>query len=71
MLRRTAPPETMEANAAKVRVLAFIWNVLNALWLGYLIMRRETTDMMQIGEMALAIITLGALLFFALGNKKA
>jgi len=56
---------------AKVRVLAFIWNILNALWLGFLIMRRETTDMMQVGEMALAAITVGALLFFALGNKKA
>ncbi len=56
---------------AKVRVLAFIWNILNALWLGFLIMRRETTDIMQIGEMVLAIVTLGALLFFAIGPKKA
>jgi hypothetical protein len=56
---------------AKVRVLAFIWNILNALWLGYLVIRRETTDMMQIGEMILAAVTIGALLFFAIGNKKA
>lgn len=55
---------------AKVRVLAFIWNILNALWLGYLAMRGDA-DGMQTGEMALAIITLGALLFFAIGNKKA
>lgn len=55
---------------AKVRVLAFIWNILNALWLGYLIMRGDA-DGMQTGEMVLAIITLGALLFFAIGNKRA
>lgn len=55
---------------AKVRVLAFIWNVLNSLWLAFIFMRGDA-DGMQTGEMALAIITLGALLFFATGNKKA
>ena len=54
---------------AKVRVLAFIWNALNALWLGFLFMRGDA-DGMQTGEMALAIVTLGALLFFAIGRKK-
>ncbi|MDI1229234.1 MAG: hypothetical protein PSY14_16260 [bacterium] len=55
---------------AKLRILAFIWNILNAVWLGYLAMRGDA-DGMQIGEMALAIVTLGALLFFAIGPKKA
>jgi hypothetical protein len=55
---------------AKVRILAFIWNILNALWLGFLAMRRET-DMMQVGEMVLAVVTVGALLFFAIDRKKA
>jgi hypothetical protein len=55
---------------AKVRVLSFIWNILNAFWLGFLIMRRQTTDVMQIGEMALAVVTVGALLLFAIDRKK-
>ncbi len=54
----------------KLRLLAFIWNILNAAWLAFLIRRGDTTDLMQIGEMVLAIITVGALLFFALERKK-
>jgi hypothetical protein len=55
----------------KVRLLAFVWNIMNAAWVGFLIMRNEAPEILQIGEMALSVVTAGALLFFALERKKA
>ncbi len=55
---------------SRVRISAAVWNFLNSFWLAYLVLRHTGIDRVQMGEMALAFITLCALLIFAIEEKK-
>jgi len=55
---------------SRVRIAAAVWNLLNAAWYSYIILRVDRIDRIQLGEMALAYVTLCALLIFAVEDKK-
>lgn len=57
----------------RARILAALWNFLNAVWLGYLILRQPPGEpsAMLAAQLALAVVTLCVLLLYAAEDDEA